>query len=261
VQSPGKYTLPLDAKTYVAGRSFPRPDDTRDRVLRKNTFAKCREGRGVLVGGLDTRPEPVLLGEPKYVCGVQHLGNRRPCVVYSFGSSNEIMFEIGIKALAPQCDVHTFDHITLPEAASVRQFNFSVHRWALGTGRSTDPAPARTLDAIMRAFNHSHVDILKIDIEVSAEVPACDSLSLTTDSNVEFGVQNAEVAFLDWLFRRPSLMKKIDQIAIEFHSVRWMRDYIGGLVQRGFRPTHARVNDAHDCCAEVAFQSSTVTIE
>jgi hypothetical protein len=173
-QSPGVYTLPLDARTYAAGRSSflaRRSTDARDRVLSKHTFAKCREGNsGSLVGGLDTRPEPAGPGEPKYVCGVRRLGSRRPCVVYSFGSHDEIMFEIGIKGLAPQCEVHTFDHIKLPEQESVRQFNFSVHRWALGTGSPADTANVRAIDVIMQALNHSHVDILKVDIEVSAEV-------------------------------------------------------------------------------------------
>lgn len=71
-------------------------------------------------------------------------------------------------------------------------------------------------------------------------------------------MQGAEVPFFDWLFKRPSLMRKIDQMEIEFHDASSMERYTAYLVEKGFRPIYARVNDKHRCCAEVAFQSSAV---
>ena len=104
---------PLDDKTYVAGRPPPPLVDERDRVLQEHVFVPCLRGNGLLVGGKDTRPHGREDGEPKYVCDVHQLGKDKPCVVYSFGSYNEIMFEVGIKALAPQCVQFEFHRVDM----------------------------------------------------------------------------------------------------------------------------------------------------
>lgn len=219
----------IDAKTYVAGRPFPPKQDRRDQILQQHVFSPCLKDNGLLVGGKDTRPNPVEPGEPKFVCDVNHLGKKRHCIVYSFGSWNEIMFEVGIKALAPQCEVHTFDPFKLPAQDSVRMFNFSVHPWGIG---NKDSQNMHTLDSIMRKFGHAHVDVLKLDVE------------------------GAEVRFLDWLFDRAHLMSKIGQLQIEFHRVETLEKYCAMLIQHGFRIVHARVNDLSRRCTEVAFQNS-----
>ena len=85
----------------------------------------------------------------------------------------------------------------------------------------------------MNSFHHSHVDVLKMDVE------------------------GAEVPFLKSLFDRPSLMATIGQFQFEFHRVDMLKRFTASLVGRGFRLIHARVNDRCGTCTEVAFQSNS----
>ncbi|GMH72278.1 hypothetical protein TrRE_jg6194 [Triparma retinervis] len=228
--------LPLDAKTYAASLSFPPVADRRDKILQTMVFSECRQGEGTgrLVGGLDTRPNPVAPGEgePKFVCGLDELAERKPCIVYSFGSYNEIMFEVGMKGLVPSCEVHTFDPFILPTQESVDRFGFNVWAWGIGTKanpKSNDQL--QPLDEIMDYLGHKHIDVLKLDVE------------------------GAEIPFLDWLFDRPLLLQAIDQIMFEFHSHKDLEKYAKRVEGHGFSPVHARVNDQFFEGTEIAFQS------
>lgn len=230
--------IPLDAKTYSASMPLPPIADRRDEILRKYEFSECRQGEGTgrLVAGLDNRPNPVApsAGEPKFICGLNELASRKPCIVYSFGSFNEIMFEVGMKGLVPSCEVYTFDPFNLPTQESVDRFGFNVYPWGIGnqdTSRLGFNDRIQTLDKIMKKLGHKHIDVLKLDVE------------------------GAEVKFLDWLLKRNLLLKAIDQILFEFHSHDALEKYTDLLIEHRFRPVHARVNDQYEPGTEIAFQS------
>ena len=84
----------------------PTGADPRDALLLQYTVHRCpNNGIGTMVSGQDPRyfeiapPGNNLFKErnPKFVCDVAKLPNdpHQPCVVYSFGSWDEISFEVG----------------------------------------------------------------------------------------------------------------------------------------------------------------------
>lgn len=97
----------------------------------------------------------------KWVCWVP----KDPCVVYSFGSDGKTMFE---NAMA-HCDVHVFD----PTVSRPRSLSDGVkfHPWGLGAESGTfaigsvPNATVKTLNGVMRALQHTTIDILKIDVD------------------------------------------------------------------------------------------------
>lgn len=97
---------------------------------------------------------------PKWTCGLREL-QRRDCVVYSFGSRKETSFERRVLELAPNCEVHIFDRSAPVHPKGERVFYHCL--WLQAEGNFT-------LASIMRRLGHSHVDLLKMDIE-STEWP------------------------------------------------------------------------------------------
>lgn len=117
----------------------------------------------------------------KWVSDPQSLGSG--AVVYSFGAGNEISFDAEMAGLYG-CEVHCFD----PTPSSVRNFEKCRPRQKVGKGTFTfhplglgpvslDPekaneliiedqkCEAKRLSEIAAELGHSHVDVLKIDIE------------------------------------------------------------------------------------------------
>jgi hypothetical protein len=83
----------------------PPGSDPRDWLLKKYTIHPCPDnGVGMMVSGQDPRyfqvPTPAnkLFKErnPKFICSIEKItdGPHQPCVIYSFGSCNEISFEV-----------------------------------------------------------------------------------------------------------------------------------------------------------------------
>jgi hypothetical protein len=165
---------------------------------------------------------------PKYVCDVAGLGAARPCVVYSFGSWDEISFEVGLDTLAPQCEVHVFDPHKIPPTSSQQRYNFTAHNYGIGV---KDTNNMRTLRTIMQDLGHIHIDIFKIDIE------------------------GGETSILPWL-QDEGLLHSIHQIQIEFHSVQGLRNGMALLSEHAFAMTYARREDRCPSCTEVAFEYS-----
>jgi len=113
----------------------------------------------------------------KIVCGLQNLAPG--CVVYSIGGNNQWQFERDILAKTP-CEVHTFDctgprdRFQIPDDPRLH-FHY--------TCLSAKPSPSRpvgectdrndrnvcgdmkTLSQIQSMFNHTQIDLLKMDIE------------------------------------------------------------------------------------------------
>lgn len=59
----------------------------------------------------DIHGHPRLYGDgPKFVCAPRLLSSSNKCLVYSFGSNNDLSFERGIWRLSDQkCEIHVFD--------------------------------------------------------------------------------------------------------------------------------------------------------
>lgn len=107
----------------------------------------------------------------KWVCGLETLLQIPGCVVYSFGSNGDTAFEEAILEYT-SCSVFTFDP-TLNDTQSARvaavpAISFSPVGLSDADGLLTikgKPRPVRTLQSLMQENGHSHVDLIKIDIE------------------------------------------------------------------------------------------------
>ncbi|KAI9031387.1 methyltransferase domain-containing protein [Hyaloraphidium curvatum] len=88
------------------------------------------------------------------------------CVVYSLGSQGRFQFEETVRAEASKsCEIHTFD---CTGQWSNPASNF--HRWCVGPPpeKATDPerrALFMSLNRIAAELNHTHITLLKMDVE------------------------------------------------------------------------------------------------
>jgi len=106
----------------------------------------------------------------KFVCRPREIPS--PCIVYSFGSQLNFAFEYHIMELTP-CEVHTFDPTpSIAHRAAGMQFpaRLKYHGYGLSGADTTinlegQNVPAKTIETIMKELGHTHVDIMKIDIE------------------------------------------------------------------------------------------------
>jgi hypothetical protein len=111
----------------------------------------------------------------KFTCGLRRIAS--PCVVYSMGSCGNMAFEKGLLRTNPGCEIHIFDKDEygvddwFPDPADRKKVHF--HRVFIGdhdsdtttnTANSAHP-PVRKLSTIMKKHHHTHIDVLKMDIE------------------------------------------------------------------------------------------------
>ncbi|KAL4855471.1 hypothetical protein ACK3TF_004002 [Chlorella vulgaris] len=104
--------------------------------------------------------------------------NQSSCIVYSVGSNNQFDFEEAMLKLG--CSVHTFDCFSPGTPASLMEGRHFFHRVCSHAATVTalfdscslghvnyekDGRVFQTLDTVLKANDHSHIDILKIDIE------------------------------------------------------------------------------------------------
>ena len=111
------------------------------------------------------------------------------------------------------CQVHIFDPETRPSHQVAARHNFTVHD--LGLSGFEHDQKYKRLDTIMKELGHSHIQILKIDIE-GGEKGAIPALQLQ------------------------GTLEHVDQIAIEFHSTDLMREGLDILESNGFGIVYAR---------------------
>jgi len=105
----------------------------------------------------------------KWVCGISRVAEKPDCVVYSFGINGESSFEAEILANTNHCRIWGYDFSVKsfgPEISILRSHR--THFKAVGLAGSDKPhgdPPMFTLETLMRGNGHTHIDILKIDIE------------------------------------------------------------------------------------------------
>jgi len=206
--------------------------DSRDELLMQYTIHRCpNNGTGTMVSGQDARyfeNGNIVYKErnPKYLCDVHKLPSnpRQPCVVYSFGSWDEISFEVGInKVTRNQCEIHTFDPAKLPSVETGQRNHFTPHDLGIS---NVDNGKFQRVSTIMNDLGHSHVHVLKIDVEGHEQ----ESLpALVADGT----------------------LSHVDQLSIEFHSNNLMKEGLDLLEQNGFGIVYARREDRCPHCIEV----------
>jgi len=178
----------------------------------------------------------------KWVCGISQLQEQEDCIVYSVGPPAEASFEAELLARTRHCQVFIFDHtasalprglsahVTLPAGLydfyapsdasdndgeldfwdsrhTLQRAHFRPYRIAgfdaHGTG---DSIKTYTLESLMRQNGHTHIDILKIDLEGWE----FDALSAFLMPNSEFSPEKPRVP-------------PVSQMLLELHL--WNREF------------------------------------
>eukprot|EP00440_Ansanella_granifera_P046697 gb/GFBE01050570.1/.p1 GENE.gb/GFBE01050570.1/~~gb/GFBE01050570.1/.p1 ORF type:complete len:421 (+),score=66.83 gb/GFBE01050570.1/:1-1263(+) len=121
-------------------------------------------------------------------CGLRQLRplkwdveGRTPCVVYSFGCDGEYSFERSIAAIhGANCEIHIFDPlepgVPIEDALADLDVKAFFHQTSLldfdgqallkpWNHMGEVSSETKTLTTIMEELGHSHIDVLKIDIE------------------------------------------------------------------------------------------------
>eukprot|EP01105_Mastigella_eilhardi_P006158 TRINITY_DN17764_c0_g1_i1.p1 TRINITY_DN17764_c0_g1~~TRINITY_DN17764_c0_g1_i1.p1 ORF type:complete len:285 (-),score=90.66 TRINITY_DN17764_c0_g1_i1:187-1041(-) len=125
----------------------------------------------------------------KWTCGMERVLAVQPCVVYSLGSNTQVDFEDDVYQLSNgTCEIHVFDQQDLNGFfADLPRYHF--HQ-ALVTAE-------RGVVQFLREMHHSHLNVLKIDVE-GAEFTVMDALAaLPPTERPWIGELLVEVHFLD----------------------------------------------------------------
>ncbi|KAK1219265.1 hypothetical protein PQX77_018032 [Marasmius sp. AFHP31] len=109
----------------------------------------------------------------KWVCGITRVEKKRDCVVYSFGINYESSFESAILDHTDHCQIWGYDFSVKsfgPEIPESQANRTHFHPYKLG-GEDVAAVPEKeeppmyTLSTLMKQNGHTHIDILKVDIE------------------------------------------------------------------------------------------------
>jgi len=176
--------------------------------------------------------------EGKLICGLKLLA-KRDCLVYSLGSNGHWEFEMDMYQQTT-CRMETFDCFhpsPIPtEIASRTQF----HEICLGEDQIKDGKTFKSLPSLMKMLNHTHIDILKIDIETAEWNLFWELFEQSTETNLP------------------------DQILVELH---WGDDWAGwprrnsgemgmilsGLYKAGYRLSYLESNPTCPNCYELSY--------
>jgi len=165
----------------------------------------------------------------KFVCGLE-LYHYTPCVVYSFGSNMQMEFESSVQQLNPDCEIHTFDPTVTFQSPEVEQViagtaKINFHKLGLAGNKTVLHGVGKvdTLANIARSLGHTHIDILKIDVE-GAEYSAVQS----------------------W---KQSKIPSVGQVLMEVHEVprkiEKFRNLMNALADLDFKHVHIEMNGAN----------------
>ncbi|KAJ7935562.1 methyltransferase domain-containing protein [Mycena leptocephala] len=107
----------------------------------------------------------------KWICGITRLETKPDCIVYSFGINYESSFESEILANTDNCEIWGYDFSVNsfgPQIPRSQAHRTHFHPFGLaGTDKHgpDDVDKMYTLESLMKMNGHTHIDLLKIDIE------------------------------------------------------------------------------------------------
>lgn len=143
----------------------------------------------------------------KWTCGLPEMaaaGPTRKCVVYSFGSAGNDIFEKHLLSIIPHCEVHIFDPTCKPLPPPYHFHEYGVCASGTSFKAGEKVYPCRSMTQIVEELGHKHIDILKMDVD-GAEW----GLFNTTDwSKLRIGQFLVEIHDLGGLNLTPSLGAK-----------------------------------------------------
>lgn len=174
----------------------------------------------------------------KWVCNFKQITALDSCVVYSFGVFNEVTFEMELRKRT-KCEVFTFD----PFDADVPRYarGLGIQHTQAGVGPVPNPQKRlKTLIELMDERHHTHINILKLDIE------------------------GLEWDLMRELVKLPEL--PFDQLLVELHydGFAKLHEFFTSLEKKGYRVFMNEVN-LNPCVSKpikppVAFEYSFVKV-
>jgi hypothetical protein len=179
-----------------------------------------------------------------------------PCIVYSFGSNGEFSFEIALHHEMPACQIHTFD-CTVAQSHLNKPSFVHYHPWCVSShDDETHDAFSSTLtfslQHIMHKLGHTHMTLMKLDVEMEEFVVLTHMLATLPESYWpkqllwELHVQSSRASH--FRFMRPGPV----QIAYEHRDVALATLKLLLLLDAaGYRLIAKEHNPLDDCCVEL----------
>lgn len=177
-----------------------------------------------------SREQPYFLDGHKFVCGLERINT--PPIVYSFGSFGDQSFESEILSIRPDSQIYIFEidstHL-IPVDKRNPKITYLNYGLGYGTVFNHTDWEVRSLKDIMIGFNHSYIDIFKIDIE--------------GDERKFFGKEH-------------HFFKRMGQILIELHKAKYAKEDVELIESYGLRIFHQEINLYCLHCSEFALIQS-----
>ncbi|KZT21819.1 hypothetical protein NEOLEDRAFT_1138811 [Neolentinus lepideus HHB14362 ss-1] len=103
----------------------------------------------------------------KWTCGLSRIAQKPDCIVYSVGINYESSFEAELLERSRHCEVWGYDFTVSAFGPQItKAVKGRTHFRAYRLAGSEAPEESQfTLEALMRMNGHTHIDILKVDIE------------------------------------------------------------------------------------------------
>ncbi|KAI0290328.1 methyltransferase domain-containing protein [Multifurca ochricompacta] len=147
----------------------------------------------------------------KWVCGLSRLQEKENCVVYSVGTPDYASFEAELLARTRHCQLFVFDHTAREywdSRGTAQRAHFKRYRVAGYDAQATNDSPkTHTLESLMRQNGHTHIDILKIDLEGWE----FDTLTAFLIPSMEYSAEKPRVA-------------PVSEMLLELHL--WNREFL-----------------------------------
>lgn len=178
----------------------------------------------------------------KWVCGLSQLAHDNACVMYSFGISTDISFEVEILRRT-NCIIHAFDPTVgalpihnLNDMTPQQRSRIHFHKTALGihSGTSEMHSLNEQLLDIMHRLEHTFINLLKIDIE-GGEWAVFNSLFI---NGVYKGQRHSERT------SEPVEVLPVGQLLIELHynTMEDTEAFFAGAARNGLLPYSREIN-------------------
>lgn len=222
-----------------------------------SVFADVTPAFPLLPPYVDHAPRAINVEGSKNIVSTGNLKST-DCIVYAAGIADNSEFEQQMAAGTP-CQVHAFDCTIDKSAPAVKGKDFHFHDWCIGKGdgkmfgRSNGYVNAgvginaetniqfKSLESTMTELGHSHVDLLKFDIE-GFEWPLfqdeiLQSGRLPTQLAFELHTSGANAAAVPPVNVHDKHKKEVDGLFLK-------------LYDKGFRVVSKEINPGDASCAE-----------
>jgi hypothetical protein len=256
-----------DSMPLAAWRAFEAVADSKRELLEKGSEEAAQpwlpEARGSVFEAVEVSLplEPPVLkhsrstgsgqGDKNIVGLGQLTRDGRRCVVYGMGIADDSSFEQQMQQLG--CETHAFDCTVSPSSPAIVGKSFHFHNWCIGhqggisfadnkyVHDNKDALQFKSLPDTMKMLNHTHIDLLKFDIE-GFEWQLFQSQILTSDNppeqlSFELHTQKANPAYVPHGNVHDKGYVEVNRL---FRS----------LYDLGYRVTSKELNSGDPACAE-----------